>query len=372
MKRVLVILLIIISFMSCEKKSKIETDLIKIGCIKQLSVQMAKYGKTQVAAVTAMKEIYNQKRKAEGFPLYEILVDDDQLKPTVGVSIIKKFIQLDGVKAVIGAQGSSVTLAMAPIAEKNKVVLISGASGSPKISGAGDYIFRTCPSDLYEGQAMADYFNQKLAGKSLGILYINNDYGVGLKKVFLSNLNTTPPIMLDLAFNQGALDFRNQLTKIKSNNIDVIYLVGYNEMINIYKQAKELGIKSIWLGNNQLNDQSLIDKMGMTANGTIFPGHHFDLEFVKKNNSDFYNKYIVLSNGVELDVFAAYAADAFILINHAVVNGAKTGTDIKDHLYNLKGFKGLLGELSFDKNGDAIRSLGLNQIVNGKIVKYNH
>jgi branched-chain amino acid transport system substrate-binding protein len=149
-----------------------------------------------------------------------------------------------------------------------------------------------------------------------------------------------------------------------------VYLVGYNEMVSIYKQAKELGLTCQWLGNNQLNDQSLIDKMGTTADGTIFPGHDFVLEKVKADHPEFYNKYIELSKGVELDVFAAYGADAMIVINQALLQGAKTGKEIKTFLYNAKTFKGLLGYFSFDSNGDAIRNLGLYKIQNGKILKH--
>lgn len=355
-------------FIGCENNNN---NAIKIGSIQQLSVQMAKYGKTHVAAVTAMKEIVNEERESKGLPKIELLVDDDQLKPALGVNIIKKFIFVDNAVAVIGAQGSSVTLAMAPVAEENEVVLISGASGSPKISEAGDYIFRTCPSDIYEGGTMGQLYNRKFSNESLAILYINNDYGIGLRDSFLNELPNKPSEMLDLAYAQGAVDFRNQLTKIKQDGIKVVYLVGYNEMVSIYKQAKELGLTCQWLGNNQLNDQSLIDKMGTTADGTLFPGHSFVLEKIKTEHARFYQKYIELSQGVELDIFATYGADAFIVINHALLQGAVTGKQIKEALYNTKRFEGLMGPFSFDKKGDAIRELGLYEIKEGKIVKFS-
>ena len=367
-KTTVIFTIVLLSFIMCSKNEK--ASIIKIGCIQQLTKQMAKYGETQVAAVTAMMEIVNKDRAEKGLPQFQLLVGDDQLSPATGVNLISKYIDVDKVIAVIGAQGSSVTLAMAPIAEKNKIILISGASGSPEISQAGDYIFRTCPSDIYEGSTMADYYIANLKNKPLAILYINNDYGLGLKKVFLERTSGYSTNVLELGFNQGATDFRNQLTKIKQTNIDVVYLIGYDEMITIYKQAKELGLNCQWLGNNQLNDQSLIDKMGLTADGTIFPGHNFQLTKIKSEYSAFYNKYLELSKGVELDVFAAYGADAFIVINYAIENGAKTSEEIKNILYNTGTFKGLLGDFKFDKNGDAVRELGLYQILKGKIVKY--
>ncbi len=364
--RLSAVFVMVLLIYGCSQKE----DVIKIGSIQQLSVQMAKYGKTQVAAVTAMMDVINEERTRKNMPLIEVLVDDDQLKPAVGRNIIQKFIDVDGIIAAIGAQSSSVTLAMAPVAENNKIVLISGASGSPKISEAGNYIFRTCPSDIYEGRTMGEFYEKNHIGEAIAIIYINNDYGVGLRDAFLNTLSEKPSKVLDLGYAQGAVDFRSQLTRIKQENIKVVYLVGYNEMVSIYKQAKELGLTCQWLGNNQLNDQSLIDKMGTTADGTIFPGHDFELEKIKANHTKFYERYIELSDGVELDVFAAYGADAFTVINQALMQGAKTGAEIKDFLYKKQSFEGLLGNFSFDENGDAIRNLGIYEIKMGKIVKY--
>jgi len=343
---------------------------IKIGTIQQLTGQMAKYGKTHVAAVSAMLETINKERLEKKLPTIKLLTEDDQLQPSKGVSIIQKMITVDKVVAVLGAQGSSVTLAMAPIAEQSQVVLISGASGSPKITEAGDYIFRTCPSDVYEAEFTAKVYESLYKDKPLAIMYINNDYGIGLKDAFLRSLTSKPSVTLDLAFQQGTSDFRNLFTKIRNAKVTVIYLIGYEEMITIYKQAKEFGIKCNWLGNNQLNDQSIIDKMGTTADGTIFPGHKFKIDSIKLKYPEFYKKFLELSGGEELDVFAAYGVDALMVIIDALINGAKTGKEIKDELYKMKEIHGLTGKFSFNEKGDAVRELALYQIKNAKIEKF--
>ncbi|MHB9011352.1 MAG: ABC transporter substrate-binding protein [Ignavibacteriaceae bacterium] len=366
MKKIILFLFVVLFISSCQKKS----ELIDIGAIQQLTGQMSKYGKTQVAAINAMEYVINNERKKKGIGLLNIIVDDDKLEPQEGVRIINRMITVDKIVAAIGAQGSSVTLAMAPIAEKNKVVLISGASGSPKISSAGDYIFRTCPSDVYEGEFIAKVYDKLYAGKSVAILYINNDYGIGLRDAFKSNISNKPSKILDFAFAQGNRDFRDIISKIKQEKIQVVYIIGYEEMITIFKQAKEYGLKCAWLGNNQLNDQTMIDKMGTTADGTIFPGQLYDVKKVEKSYPDFYKKYLEYSKGVDLDIFAAYAADALIVINDALMNGARTGTDIKNYLLKVKNFKGVTGNFSFNSNGDAVRELALYQIKNGKMIPY--
>ncbi|MFC1565135.1 ABC transporter substrate-binding protein [candidate division KSB1 bacterium] len=368
MKRKIIILsfLLIIFLVYCTTTD----DIITIGSIQQLTGLMGKYGKTTMAAVTAQMELINEDRINKGLPEIRVIFEDDQLQPSVGVAAIRKLIDIDGAIAVLGAHGSSVTQAMAPIAESNQVILMSGASGSPAISDAGDYIFRTCPSDFLEGSMMAQYYNENHPGKSLGIIYINNDYGLGLKNVFNEKTDPKPAKVVELPYTQGAVDFRSHLTRIKQENIEVVYIVGYEEMITIYKQATELALKCIWLGNNQLNDQSLIDRMGTTADGTVFPGHKFELEEIKSRNSRFYQRYLELSEGEELDVFAAYGVEALQIINYVMLEGASTGVEIKEALYNISQFEGLNGTFHFDEHGDAIRILALYIIQNGQIVKY--
>jgi branched-chain amino acid transport system substrate-binding protein len=360
---------LVFTFLSCGKTAR-SKSVIKIGSIQQLTGQMSKYGETHVAATQAMLELINKERADKKLPLIKLIVEDDQLDPAKGVNIIKKMIDVDKVIAVLGAQGSSVTLAMAPIAEKKKVVLISGASTAPKISDAGDYIFRTCPSDIYEGEYTARIYDSLFSRKKLAILFINNDYGNGLKNAFISNVKTSPEVPLDVSFDQGATDLRSQLALIARYRAEVIYLIGYEEMISAYRQAKELGLHCVWLGNNQLNDQSMVNKMGNTADGTIFPGQTFSLEDVKAKYPEFYQNYLERSKGEELDMFAAYGVDALMVINYVLLNGAKTSTDIKNALYQVHDFPGITGRFSFDKKGDVIRPLALFQIQNGKIIRY--
>ena len=352
--------------MSCNS-----SDNINIGSIQVMTGQMSKYGKTLEATLKAYSEVVNETNTKNNLPQIEIVTFDSKLEPKTGVSAINQLIQINKVPVVIGALGSSVTLAMSPVAESNKVVLISPASGSPEITNAGEYIFRTCPSDIYEAEYIGKFYNDNHKGNSIAIIYINNDYGIGLKNGFIKTLNANSNNILELAFEQGQNDFRNQLTKIKNNNIEVIYVVGYEEMVTIFKQAKEMDIQANWLGNNQLNDQSMIDKMGTTADGVIFPGHEYNIENVKNEYPVFYEKYLKYSDNQELDVFAAYGVDAIMLIEAAIKQGAKSGTEIKDYLNEVKNFKGLTGTFDFDSNGDPIRKLNLYIIQDGRIIEYN-
>jgi branched-chain amino acid transport system substrate-binding protein len=344
---------------------------INVGSIQVLTGQMSKYGKTLQAALESELQIINTQRKKDGLTQITLKTYDDKLDPKTGVSCLNQLISIDKSVAVIGALGSSVTMAIAPIAEKNKVVLISPASGAPDISNAGNYIFRTCPSDIYEAQVISKYYQENFNSKSIAILYINNDYGLGLKNGFLNSLKSGREKVLELAFKQGESDFRNLLLKIKSEGIQVVYVVGYEEMVAIFNQANEMNLACQWLGNNQMNDEAMLKKIGIAADGTIFPGHQYDLKKIKSENSEFFKLYMKKSNNTELDVFAAYGVDALRLIDYALRKGAKTGEEIQKVLSNITNFKGFTATFSLDKNGDPVRELALYKVENVQMKRIN-
>lgn len=366
MKRIIILSVIVLMICSSCSNNK---ETIELGSIQVLTGQMSKYGKTLQAALDAQLEIINEERKEKQLPLINITYYDDKLDPKTGVSCLQQLIQIKKIPVCFGALGSSVTMAMAPLANRSEVVLMSPASGAPEITNAGEYIFRTCPSDLYEANVCADFYLENLKGKRLSIIYINNDYGVGLKDAFTNRISDSGKVDT-YAFQQGQSDFRTILSRIKQQKTEVVYLIGYEEMIAVYKQAMELNVTCAWLGNNQMNDPDMVAKFGEWANGTIFPGHQYNLDSIKVTYPRFYEKYKKKSRGVELDVFAAYGVDALIAVYNAIKNGAVTGKEIKEQLQNMGEIFGVTGKFTFDKNGDPIRKLDLYRIENGKYSKF--
>jgi len=359
-----ILALITLAFPRCNNHK--ESSNIKVGSILSITGKMSNYGKSSQFALMAMSEVLNKEREKKGYPKLEIIFEDDKLETKDGVAAANKLIDVDKVSAIIGAQPSSITLAIAPIIESKKVVLVSPASTSTDVTTAGDYVFRTILSGEYEGKVSADLYKQYYNGKKLAILYINNDYGLSLKKVFLGSLGN--PSVLELAYNETETRFSSYLTKIKENGIEVVYILGYNEMVDIFKKAKELNLNVSWLGAAQMGSQSLIDKIGNAADGTIFPYWEFSLESVKMNNSEFYSLFEKYSSGAELDAFAANAVDALSILNSVIKDKPMSGQEIKNELYKVKDFNGITGQLSFDKNGDVMKKITVKTIKNGKIV----
>ena len=190
----------------------------------------------------------------------KILYEDTQGTPKNGVAAIQKLITIEKVPAVIDDSMSTQTLAMSPIAEKSKVVLLATGATAPKISEAGDYIFRIWNSDDLEGKVSAKFVYDDLKLYNAAILYINNDYGNGLESVFKKAFEKLGGrIISSESFGQGDTDFRTQLTKIKNGKPEAIYVVGYpKEIALLLKQATELKINSKVIGTVTIEDPNII------------------------------------------------------------------------------------------------------------------
>lgn len=349
-----------------------EKTTIKVGAILPLSGKMANYGKSSQAALQSMLKVINHNRQSKQSPFIDLIIEDDQMEVKDGVNVINKLIQKDKVAAIIGPDASSITLGVAPIAEANKTVLVSPGSTSSDLTKAGDYIFRTIPSSEYESKLSASLYKKLYGEKKLAIMFINNEFGISLKNNFIKNLETnTKP--LEISYDEKVTNFSPYLTKIKSSGIGVIFIVGYNEMIQIYQQAKKINLNTSWLGTAQLGSQTLIDKIGAPAEGTIFPSWELNLEEIKSKNPEFYNEFEKLSGGLELDIFAANAVDALKVLDNVIGDNSDISSDqIKDGLYQIKNFEGIAGSFSFDSNGDVEKNTKIKIVRNGKITNYEN
>ncbi len=358
------ILTIILSPFGCSKFQP-ESKEIKIGAILPLTGDGAKYGTSARKAIDLAFSEVNSNGGIKGKKI-SVVYEDTKGVAKDGVSAIQKLITVHKVPAIIGDLLSSVTLAVAPVAEKNHVVLLSPTSSAPKITDAGDYIFRNCASDIFEGKVMADAAIQKFGIKKVAILYINNDYGVGITNIFKKTLIAHGgQIVAEETFNQGATDFRAQLTKITTLQFDGIYIVGYKELGHLLKQAHELGIKAQFMSTVMFEDPDILSIAGNAADGIVYSARAFDPDseepHVKEFVASFKQHY-----EEEPDIFAAYAYDAARILIQAMNKGELSADAIKQSIYAIKDFLGVTGLTSFDDKGDVFQPAYLKTVNNGK------
>lgn len=364
-----VLLFIVFSLPACSKKQP-ETKEIKIGAVLPLTGEIAEYGKRCKAGIDIAVEELNQAGGINGKTLMVIYEDSRGISQD-GVSALQKLISIDNVRIVVGAVASSVTLAMEPIATKNKVILFSPASSSPKLTGISKYFFRDWPSDVLEAKVLADFVYSNLRLKKVAILFVNNDYGLGLSSEFNRNfIKLGGQIPVVESYEQGATDFRGQLTKMKEVNPDAIYLAGFHrEMAFATKQIRELGINVQIFGDADYGVQELLEIAGTSAEGAIYSTPEYEPAIgsasMKHFAEAFRTKY-----GKDPSNFEANGYDAVKILAEAI---GKTGMDterISAYISSLKNYHGASGDISFGVNGEVTKPVAIKIVRNGKFITY--
>lgn len=344
-----------------------EPKEIKIGAVLPLTGDAAQWGIPPMRGAQLATDQINAGGgvKAKKLVLY---IEDTRCEPKEGVSAFNKLLTHEDLKIVLGAVGSSVTLAIAPIAEKRRVLLISPASTNPKITEAGDFIFRVIPSDSLRGKVFAEYLYNDLQTKSVGILYINNEGGVGNRNTFKTRFNELGgKVTIDESYEQGATDMRTQLAKIKSSDVEAVVVVSYPaDTVLVMKQAKEIGLlKPLYFQTEAVEDPHVLKQAGNTAEGAVYilpapaEGEKAE-EFAESYGKKF---------GVKPELFAAEAYDIINLVADAI-NAQRedvvSSEQIRDYLYNVKNYPGASGAITFDKNGDVLKPMAIKKIIGGK------
>ncbi len=370
MKIVTVALLCLIA-LSGVVYSESQTGSIKIGAVLPLTGDSAAWGEQGKYGIELAAEEINSTGGINGKRL-EVMYEDSQAIPKNAVTSIQKLINVDKVPAVAGDIVSATTLAMAPIAEKSQTVLIGISSSAPAITNAGEYIYRVWPSDLLEGSVLAE-FAAKNKYRKVCILFIQTDYGTGLRDAFKKTLEQKGgKVLLTQGYKQDETDFKAALLKVKSKKPDALYIVGYYKDSGlIMKQAKEVGLKTQFFGATAVESPKLIEIAGDAAEGLIYPIiTDFDPEHptpvAKEFIENFKKKF-----GVVPDWASSHAHDAVIVIAEAMKKGGATGTGIKKTIDSQKHFEGVTGKIVFDNNGDVVdKPVTIKTIRNSKFEAY--
>ena len=342
-----------------------DNNVIKIGVILPLTGPVAEPGLNALQGIELSVAKFNAEQKYQ----IQLIVEDSKSTPKDGISAINKLITADSVKIIIGDIMSSVVLAIAPIAERNKVILISPGASSPDIRNAGNYIFRIYSSDDYDGQVMANYIIDELGKKKAAIIVLNNDYGIGVKKAFVKSLNSkNGEVVLSEFYMQGQTDFRNIIIKIKNANPDVLYIVGNpTENGNLVKQLKELNVNIPLVGNLSFENEGFLKVAKNSFDSIIFSAPYFninsDKEFVKSFLSAYMKKF-----DKKPDYAASFGYDTAQLIAMTLINTNFNVSQLKDSLYKVKNYDGITGNITFDSYGDVLKDIYIKRITgDGKI-----
>ena len=340
-------------------KKHYTVENIKIGVIIPLSGLQANYGKyIQNSLILALDEI-NKKNPKKRF---QLIFEDDKADAKEGVNAINKLIAANGVKVIFGPWASSSALSVAPIAEKNKVILMAEAI-SPQLKSSGDYIFRIQPdAKIYLDKLVAYISTKRPELKKFAIFYINNDFGkdqASYMKYKLESLGKE--IDFYQSFEPKATDFKTSVLKIKVSNPDAIFCPAYAELSNILIQKKEIELKCQVFGSVPTENPSIVKAAKGAADGVIYP-YHFDTENLNPIFNQFMNSYFA-KYGEYPEGFASLAYDGLHILCNAILESKEFNTAmIKDRLYQTQNYTGINGKISFDSDGDVTMPIVIKKV----------
>jgi branched-chain amino acid transport system substrate-binding protein len=304
----------------------------------------------------------------------KILSEDDQSKPEEAPNAVTKLISKDNVLAVIGEVASSASLAAAPICQSNKVPMITPSSTNDSVTKKGDYIFRICFTDSYQGEYQAVFADQWCSTngkpKSMAMLTdVKSDYSQGLKAVVTAKFTALGgKVVGTQGYAQGDSDFRSQLTALKATNPSIIYVPGYyTDIGQIAIQARDLGITVPLLGGDGWESPRLIEIGGKSLEGCIYSNHYFygDPSPVV---STFVQKYKE-RYGQTPDSLAALGYDAMKTLADSMKRATKLdGPSLRDAIAQTKGLVGVTGTINIGPDRNAMgKSLVIEEIKNGQL-----
>ena len=340
---------------------KEDENTIKIGGIAPLSGAVAVYGVECTNGVNLAVEEINAAGGINGKKIVYI-AEDDEGDPAKSVNAYKKLTTQNGIRMIIGSLTSGCTIALTASAQAQGVIQIAPAATAEAVTDAGNYIFRTCFIDPFQGSIGGKFAAVNLNKKNAAILYdIGNDYSVGLKENFVKEFEKYGGIIVALeSYSTGDKDFNAQLTKIKAANPDVVYLPDYYGTVAlIAKQLRNQGINTPIIGADGWD--GLTDNAGDEVLNGFYSNHYAAdssdpaVQAFVKNFTAKYNK--------EPNAFAALGYDSMYLLKDAILKAGTT--DVKAVREALEKIDAdyVTGHIKFDAKHNPVKSAVMIELV---------
>jgi branched-chain amino acid transport system substrate-binding protein len=342
---------------------------IKIGEYASLTGKDATFGQSQDKGIKLAMEEINAAGGVLGRPL-EVIAEDNQTKSGESATAAKKLISRDKVIALLGEVTSSRSLEVAPLAQSAKIPMIAPGATNAAVTQKGDYIFRVCFIDDFQGVVMAKFAKNDLNAKRVATLTsVSSAYSVGLAKVFKETfIAGGGTVVAEQKFNEGDKDFRAQLTAIKAANVDAVFVPGYyQEAALVARQARNLGLTVPLFGGDGWESEQLLKIGGEAMNGTFY-STHFTPENKDPAVVTFVAKFKKRWSDETPDAYAALGYDALYVLADAIKRAGTTeNVKLRDALAATKNFAGASGVTTLDKDRNASKPATIIAIKDGKL-----
>lgn len=370
MKKIIAMLAGATMMMSCgANQSQEETSTIKVGGMGPLTGSAAMYGITvDKGAKLAFEEI-----NANGGVLgkkFEYISLDEKADPIEAVNAYNKLTD-EGVVAILGSVTSKPTLAVAELAAQDGIPMITPTGTQINITDAGPNIFRVCFTDPYQGSTLAKFSKDKLGAKTAAIMVnTSSDYSDGIANAFIKQAEKEGiKVVAKEGYSDGDKDFKAQLTKINSENPDILVVPEYYELSAlIATQAREIGMNSTFVGPDGWDGIiGALDSSSYSIVDNSYFTNHYSTEDSNEKVQSFLKKYREKYNE-EPTAFSALAYDTVYVLKNAI---DKAGTTDKTELtkaIKASDMDGVTGHLTFDENNNPIKAVTIIKVQDGKYI----
>jgi branched-chain amino acid transport system substrate-binding protein len=344
-----------------------EKEIVKIGVILPLTGDAAPYGiKIKEGIDFAFKNSSEKTKKS-----IKLIYEDSQGKDVSAINSYTKLVNIDGAKIIIGPFNSSAVLALSKNVSKDNTFLMLPAATSPKITDAGDNIFRIISSDIYDSKVLSQYITKDKNQHKISIVYLNNEYGVGFVNAFKKSLEKESLTSVqDYALNDQLKDYKTIIAKIKESKTEAVVVIGINEIGFFLKQAKEMGLDKNIYSTGMIENPEVLKIAGVSANNVIYTYPSFDLKSKRQSVVSFVENF---SNQTkeEPSILEALGYDSFMLLANAINEKGGSTKGIREYLLSLNDYDGVTGQLTFDNNGDVMKPIGIKEIINQEFTWLN-
>ena len=355
---VVLVLLMTVSLVGCG-----QSGTIKIGAIMPITGQVSLYGTQSQKAMQMYVDELNAKGGINGQKV-TLIVEDDEATPEKSVNAFKKLTAQDKVVAFVGALTSKCSNAITSEAQAKKIVMLSSSSTADEVTDAGDFVFRACYNDSFQGVVVSQFAFETVGAKKAAILFDNaNDYSKGLTETFKANfLALGGEIVAEESYNTGDKDFAAQITKIKGTSPDVIFIPDYYSTVSVIaKQVREQGITVPMMGADGWD--GVTAEAGDEVIDCYFSNHYAadsDDADVKRFVAAYKAKY-----NEDPNALAALAYDSIVILTDAIAKaGSMDSQKIRDALAATDK-KVVTGQIKFNEKRNPVKSAVMVKIVKG-------
>ncbi len=362
MKRLLTVLVVLSFCLVLPGGSQAD---IKVGCALPMTGGIAFVGEAMMQGIKIALDEINGAGGINGEKIV-LQLEDTKSDPKEANNAVAKLLEVDNIKIIYGPARSGSVLASKPLVAKAGAVLLTSVSTHPDVPGADQGVFRTCPSDAAQGVVGAK-LAQELGLKKVATLFENSDYGKGLSDVFAMEakaLGIDVPVAEKFASQDQ--DFRTQLTKIKGQKADGLYVVATSETPEIYKQAALLKLNATIIGAEGTMDPKLLERGGEYMEGTYATSPPFWEESPDPTAQKFIKAFKDKYSGEAPRMFAAQGYDGMIALAEAMKRKGTGPMEIRQGLLSLKDFPASTGSITMLPNGDVQKPFAIFRVEGAK------